>query len=155
MSSAYGTKNSPRQAGSARALGLAPLWTAWIRMGGSVASIGLVLILANAVVLASAYGTVAAAAWSLATGALLIAAVWMGVRVASGASRLRGAQTLAHCVLIASWMGCAVAFWVSGVPGSKVIAFIICLSWSIHVVFEVRGVSRPVAAIKLGQAREP
>ncbi len=100
---------------------------------------GLILALANSVVVANYFGFVWAALWLIPAAALLLCIVIFGFRKNAGDAAARKPFEIGHLTLISLWMTSAVALWMTGDKGAWIIAILIPASWAIHIIFNADG----------------
>jgi len=100
--------------------------------------LGVVLALANTVVVGHFYGMAWAALWGLSAVALLSLVVIMSVRINLGDRTAAGPLNVSQPVLVALWMASAAALWMTGDKAAWVIAITIPASWAIHIIFNGR-----------------
>jgi PAS domain S-box-containing protein len=110
---------------------------AYLKNGTTV--LGVLMVLANGVILGSFYGPVWPTLWSIAAIGLLAFIVVATVRAQLGDKSLVMAFNIAQPVLVALWMASAVALWFTGNPAAWLISVTIPASWAIHIIFSGRG----------------
>jgi signal transduction histidine kinase/ActR/RegA family two-component response regulator len=109
----------------------------YLKNGSTV--LGLVLALANAVILGNFYGPAWAALWAASAVAMLLVVVVLAVRASLGDKSAGQHVGIAQPVLVAIWMGSATALWMTGDPAAWIIAVTIPASWAIHIIFNGQG----------------
>jgi signal transduction histidine kinase/CheY-like chemotaxis protein len=105
----------------------------YLKNGSTV--LGLVLALANAVILGNFYGPAWAALWAASAIAMLAFVVVFTVRASLGDKPAAERIGIVQPTLVGIWMGSATALWMTGDPGAWVIAITIPASWAIHIIF--------------------
>ena len=109
---------------------------AYLRNGTTM--LGVMLAIANSVIIGHFHGPVWATLWAVAAVALLYVVIIMSVRLNLGDKTAIRPLGVAQPVLVALWMGSATAFWMTGDKAGWIIAVTIPASWAIHIIFNGR-----------------
>ncbi|HOZ28554.1 MAG TPA: ATP-binding protein [Hyphomonadaceae bacterium] len=101
---------------------------------------GIVLAVGHGVILGHFFGVAWGLAWAVTSVALLIALVFRGIQVGTGADRVAAQRFhVLQAALVALWMISALAIWATGSKAAAIIAITIPASWSIHIIFSGKG----------------